>query len=235
MKYCANCGTSANDFENNCPQCGAPLPQAAPGNPQGKKQSFDIKGIINKIPKLYLLIAVAAVALLVVIVVISSIFSSSYEDALNNYFDVFFYGKYNKIEKLAPKEFWDYAKDEEDIKIKDLIENLKENEIAEEWIEEYEDDYGKNIKVSFKVTDKDELKKSDLNDIKDELKEEYDIPKKSVTKGYELEIEMKIKGKEDSDEDDAEFTVIQIDGDWYIYEEGMFPGAFLALMAYEED
>ena len=79
-----------------------------------------------------------------------------------------------------------------------------------------EDEYGKNVKVSYKVTDKDELSDKKLKNIQEGLKDNYDIPKKSVTKGYKVDVDMTIKGKDDEDTNETTLYIVKIKGDWYV-------------------
>ena len=83
-------------------------------------------------------------------------------------------------------------------------------------MEEFEDEYGKNIKMSYKVTDKSELSDKKLKNIQEGLKDNYDIPKKSVKEGYKVDVDMTIKGKDDEDTNDTEFYIVKIGSGWYI-------------------
>ena len=76
-----------------------------------------------------------------------------------------------------------------------------------------EDEYGDDIKVSYKIKDKEKIDKDDLEDLEDDIKDTYD-EKVKVSKGYELKIEMKIKGDDDKEKDTTKIKVYKIDGDW---------------------
>ena len=161
---------------------------------------------------------------------------STIEGAIDAYFDVYVRGKLDKLEVLAPKEYWEKElknENNKNISVKEIIKKLKENNVADTWIEDLEEEYGKNIEVSFKIVEKDEMKKSDFNDLKDYLNERYDIPKKNIENAYEVELEITYKGKDDKDTDDAEFTVVQIDGKWYVVSNNSFIGAYLAVFYYQ--
>ena len=110
------------------------------------------------------------------------------------------------------------------------------SEFVEEMLDSMEEEFGKNVKVTYKVTDEDELDKDDLKELKDYLKEEYDVSKKDVKKAYELELEMKIKGSEDDDEDETDLVVVQIGKKWYPMVEGEFyPSMYLMLVSFDVD
>jgi len=103
----------------------------------------------------------------------------------------------------------------------DQMDSYIDDDAMEEMYDMLEDECGKNIKISYKVTDKDKLDKGDLEDYEDEIDDNYD-EKVKVTAGYELEVEMKIKGKDDEDEDENDFVILKIDGDWCVYEGGFY-------------
>ena len=98
--------------------------------------------------------------------------------------------------------------------MKDLKDSIEEE--FEAQLEMLEDEYGKNIKVKYKVIEKEKMDEDDLDDLKDELKETYGIAKKSVKKAFEVEIEATIKGKDDEDTDEQEMVIVKIGNKWYI-------------------
>ncbi len=220
-KFCPKCGTQMNDNEVFCQKCGAKYEQANAPVANAPKQNNVVNDMIAKAKgsNKNLLVGVVAVAVVVIalIVLISSIFTSSYKDPIDNMIDVMFEGKVKKIEKLAPKEYWKYMEEEFDTELDEIIEQAEES--IEYMMEMYEEEYGKNIKVKYKITDKDTLSDKKLDDIKEGLKDNYDIAKKSVKKAYKLEVEMTIKGKDDEDTDESDMIVAQIGNGWYIVSE----------------
>ena len=76
-----------------------------------------------------------------------------------------------------------------------------------------EEEYGDDIKISYKIKDKDKIDKDDLEELEDSIKDKYD-EKVRVSKGYELKVKMKIKGDDDKDEDTTTIKVYKIEGDW---------------------
>ena len=214
-KFCANCGNQMMDNAVVCPACGAPAEaQAAPAaaNP--------VNAAAKKLdPKVVKLGAIAVAAIAVIAIVIAIIAGGGgYKKALNNYFDYTLKTDIKKVEKLAPKSYWDFCKESGLFNVKDKDE-LKEcnEEYLENVKEELEEEYGAKIKYSYKVTKEKDLSKKKVNAIAEALKENYDIPKKSVKAAKEIDLEIKIKGKEDNDEDEMEgITVVKIDGAWYV-------------------
>ncbi len=167
-----------------------------------------------------------AAAAVLFFVLIGGLFNlgDSYKDPVKNYFAAMEKGSGKKLQKaygdkivdgldnLLEEE--DVYEDEEDIDdIDDVFDYM-----AEEYHDTLVDAYGKNIKVKYKITDKEKLDKDELKDIEKSLKEMLD-EKCKVKKGYEIEVEATVKGKDDKGTDDQEITVIKLDGDWIMYDE----------------
>ena len=101
-----------------------------------------------------------------------------------------------------------------------IEENLSDDYFdtyAKELREDAEDQYGENLKITYKVKDKEKIDKEDLEDYESEYESKYDADV-TISEGYELETTVKLKGKDDSDEDDMTFTVVKIDSKWVIYD-----------------
>lgn len=216
-KFCSNCGFEVADDANNCSNCGNPFAEVTPA-PQAPETSlsFDIKK--------YIPIGVAAVAVVLVIVILASVFGGAYKKPLK-YMEQTANGKFKNVEKLAPKAYWEYYEEEYDEDVKDTIEELEEN--YEDYTLDYlEEEYGENVKISIKnIKKKKTLSERKLDDLRENLKDNYDIPKKSVTKAFVLEYDIVVKGDDDDDEDESETIVAKIDGKWYaVSEDGYFSG-----------
>ncbi len=217
MAFCNNCGSYIEDETKSCPVCNS-IP-----DDNNKKNNLNASNAFNSVKtkvagnkKLALVIGVIAVVL-VIVLVISLFGGKGYEKAVDKYIDVMLKGNVEKVKDLAPEAYWDYLEDTYDVDIDDLVEELEET--SEDMLEAFEDEYGERIKISYKVTDADRFDEDDLKDVKDALKDKYDIAKKSVTDAYELEIELKIKGSDDEDEDEMELYAVKVDGKWYVMSE----------------
>ncbi len=139
---------------------------------------------------------------------------------------------------------------EEDMK--DKLDDMEDS--LDDMYDALEDEYGKNVKSSYKITDKDKLDKDDLEEIQDAYNDSGDdildaeddiedlldeselsnseqkkvkkilmnygkkLEKAKVKKGYELDVEFKVKGKEDDESGDAKVTVIKVNNEWIIYD-----------------
>ena len=155
---------------------------------------------------------------------LDSSLSNSPEKALDNFISVLYNGEVNKFEKLAPAEYWEYLEDESDVSLSDVEEQMEE--LNKTLIRGLEDEYGDNIKISYKILEKDNVSSSDLESMKDYIEFNYDIPKKSVTDAVELEVELTVRGDDDEETTESTFYAVKVGGDWYICSAN---GAFLGI------
>lgn len=230
MAFCPNCGRKIEDETKGCPVCDA-KPETNNQANDPMTSNFNNFNVASK-PKaagnknLGVIIAAAVALVLIIVLIVSVAGGKPYEKAIDNYFDIAFSGKLDNLKNMAPEAYWEYMEEEYDVDVDDMIDELEDG--IEDLVEMMEDEYGKNIKVSYKITDAERFDEDDLKDVKEEMKDNYDISKKSVTDAYELELETKIKGSEDDDEDEVEMYVVKIDGKWYCmteYYDFMVPGA----------
>lgn len=154
---------------------------------------------------------VAIVAVLAIIIGLIAGLGGGYKTALNNYMKIL-NGKATQgnIKNMYPKEYWE----EMDEDPKDFYEEYKDS--YEDMLEEMEEEYGKNVKFSYKITDKDKMDKDDLKDLASNLHDSWGVKKKSVKAAYELELELIVKGREDKEEIETEVTVVKIGSKWYV-------------------
>lgn len=220
-KFCGNCGTELPDEAVVCSNCGCNLaPVAAqpdvatPGEnavAAVKDKTNEIIGKVktdSKFRNLIITIAGGVVAAVVLIVVLVSVFAGGYKKAIDNYIDNVYYGEYNAYKACYPEEVWKSFDDDETDKTtyKEKFKTTKEK---------YKRLYGSDLEVDYKITDKEKMDEDDLDIIRDRLKSSYDIPKKSVTAAYEVEVKFLIEGDDDREKFEKDITLIKIDGDWY--------------------
>lgn len=235
--FCKNCGTKtlnevAQDSTTaqaapaeetiqeaacDCEECKGDCSQQEATEEKESGVAGAINGFIGKVKNkdknALLIIGGAALALVVMLVLIFVFAGSGPEDAADNYFKVAFKGKVSKVEDLAPEAYWEFVDEVYGVDVEDAEECAEiEFEKTEETLEEL---VGKDVSFSYDITDTDEVGESDLDEIKDYLKEHYDIAKKDVEEAVELEMEVVAEG--DDDEEDGEITIyaVKIDGDWY--------------------
>ena len=225
-RICSKCGAEIQDDALFCGKCGnqveeqaAAVQTTSDSSETSKSKTLNdklndfIARIKNKDKKSIAVVSGIA-AVLILILVLSICFSvrSTPEKALKLYMDVILHGEYNKIEKLAPDAYWEAMEDS--FSLKDAKEQAKT--IYKSASRAYEDEYGDNIKITYKIKEKDDVKKSTFDDMKDFIKSTYDIPKKNITDACSIEIELFIKGSEDEDSNETELYAVKIDGTWYI-------------------
>ena len=241
--FCKNCGTENLDTAKFCVGCGNDL-TAAPAEPvyeapvyeapvyeapveapvveeaapNAFNQAIDFgKNYMEEAKKdkkklLPLIIAGAGVLTLILILLLTA---KPYKSALNRELK-YYNGKATErtIQKSYPKDYWEYMEDEYDMTAEDRFESYED--YVDDMIEELEEEYGRNVRISYKVKNKDKLSDKKLNNLKDYYKG-YDMAKKKLTKAYELELEITIKGSDDKEVLDAEAIVYKYAGKWYVY------------------
>lgn len=207
-KFCQNCGSEVKDTDKNCPNCGAAVQE-----PEVKKEvkqeasnaaKTTTKSATNN-TKLFAIIGGAVAALLVVILLIVALAGGGYKKPIDN----FIKGMEKGNAKTMLKAFPDVMKE-------DLEDYLTDDEL-EDMKADLEDEFGKNIKITYKVLDKEKIDKDDLKEVQEDLEDQYEDAKKSkvkVTAGYKLSIKMSIKGKDDKDSQTITMKVYKIGGKW---------------------
>lgn len=161
-------------------------------------------------------VIVTAAAIIAILVLCFSV-DSGYNKQLKNLAKLF-EGKSAVVEKMAPREFWEYVDEEYDMTVEDV-----EEEIETEIEEDLEEEIGEKIRVSYEVTDKKELSQKKVRELAEELKGYYEIPKRSVKKAYKLEVDFEFSGEYDTEDDTIDILAVKIDKSWYLlYETGDF-------------
>lgn len=215
--FCANCGTPAS--------APAPSPNTAPApvvdTPVADQQSQTTAGN-NKTLIIAIVAIVAVVAVIALVLVLTSLGGgkSDAKKLLNSYGDAIIEEDVDLYMSVYSPTYIDYMVDDyEEYGSWYGYDDYEEfvEEYLGEYLEELEDEYGNDLKFSFKITETKELDEDDIEDIEDEMDEEYGDNDK-IEKAYEVEFEYTLKGDDDDDEDDGEMTMIQVDGEWYIYE-----------------
>lgn len=233
-KFCQNCGKALDDAVRFCDGCGAPQEAtAAPATPAAPKQGFDFKATFDKVVTevktfakgfvnrckadkkfLYTVIGIAAGVLVAIVLLSLLIGGGGYKGAIDNYIAASFKGKSSAVKKMAPAEYWEYYEEKNGEDFDEYLENYEDN--IEDTIDYLKDEYGDNFKVTYKVTKEKKLSGKKLEGIAEALADKYDIDEDKVSAGYELDVEMTIKGSEDDDENEVELTVIKYKGKWYL-------------------
>jgi len=99
--------------------------------------------------------------------------------------------------------------DDADMDYDDVVDMM--DDYMDLIVDSLEDEFGDHVKITYKVTDKDELSKKEIKKLEEQYEDEFDF-KADIKKGYELELDVKIKGSDDKDSNEMEMTVVNIDG-----------------------
>lgn len=205
-KFCMQCGAQMNDSDSICTSCGANQNDSSPAFTAEPMLETEKKKSSNAV-----LIAAAALIVVVALLLLKMLFGGSYKQPIDNMCKALETGKGKYLLKCVP-EFM----------IEDEFEDMKKSEIIDELDEEAEDSLklleksmGDDVKVSYKIKDKDKIDKDDLKDKKKYLEKKYDA-KIKVQKGYEIEAKLSIEGDDKSISDTVDIEVYKINGKWCI-------------------
>lgn len=205
-KFCENCGSELKDTDKVCPNCGA----AAVVKTTKKDVKVEKNTATNaesNVPnnnntKKFALIGGIAVAAVLVIILLIALLGGGYKKPLNNYF--------KGIEKANSDT---YLKAYPEFTREDM-EDTYDNDYLDKRLENFEEEYGSKIKISYKVLDKEKLDKDDLEDIQDELEDEYDEDDVKVSTGYEVAVKITVKGSDDKESYYTSFYICKVNGKW---------------------
>lgn len=204
-KFCMQCGSQIDDNAEICSSCGAAQSNVTTGNEAGGATAVKKS---SKAP----LIAAVAVIVVVILLIFKALFGGNYKDPIDNMFKAMETGKGKYLYKALPSAAFD-SEEFEDMKKSEIIEEF--DEMAEYISESLEDAVGKNPKIKVKYLDKEKIDKDDLEEMEDDYKESTD-QKIKVSKGYEVEIEVTIKGKDEKESTEMTLEVYKVDGDWCV-------------------
>ncbi|MCR5209375.1 MAG: zinc-ribbon domain-containing protein [Lachnospiraceae bacterium] len=126
--------------------------------------------------------------------------------------------KIKKAKKLKKSELDDYEED--------INDSAKSEESSLEWygVDDYEDsDYYDDYVEFLEDTYDADLGKNPEKKLCEICKDHIDgLEKAKVQDGYEVDLKLTIKGKDDDDTDSHTMTVLKVNGKWFIYSGGLF-------------
>lgn len=211
-KFCSNCGNELAEDAKFCGGCGAAQtqqaqPQEAVNQQPAHETPVANQGKKNQKPLIIGAAAAAVTFFIAFILVIALLFSGGgYQKPIKNMIKGMEKKNYDTFVKAFPEETQEY--------FDELLErgNYTKSAFMKERLADLESEYGKNIKLSYKITDKTRIKdKDELERIENKYGLE-DTPKAA----YEVEVELTIKGSKDKDTEDMDLVVAKIGGKWYI-------------------
>ncbi len=214
-KFCGKCGYQSDDTALVCGNCGTPLEGGAPAAAKAKLD-----------PKFVKLGALVLGAVAVVLVICLLFCGGGHEGVVSDYFDAYANGDAELILEITPEYAFEFNK-ETTIK-KYYKSNVQMGDEAEAM-------YGKDIEISYEITDTDELDEEDLEAFIDNFKEKVEnwednnnkkaiFDPDTIEGVMDVECDVTIEGSKKAKEQDMEIRLINIDGDWFLYESRWTPG-----------
>lgn len=211
MAFCKYCGREIP--ENSV--CDCPDAQAeANNNPASGAPANETQTVASNQKTGFVVIGVAvAILLIIIIALLSSIFGGGYKKPVKDFEKSLNEGDGKLfIEAMLPEKFLDDVDDSQYELISDLVGSLKDFA---------EDEYGKNVKFIIDIEDKEKLEKDEISALESLYTSTYGLDVE-ITKGYELDTELTVKGKKGKDSKDMELVVFKIEGEgWKISPESL--------------
>ena len=209
-KVCSKCGKSVSVYDEFCPECGA---QIKVKKSKGAKTTILIMAII------------VAVIVLAVVFFVAKAFFSTPNSVVSKTMKSFINNKPNLIMDVIPGpvlesiyeniEDFGYADNKKEAKDYYLSQKKRNMKLTRNNLEEEYDTDFDDIKISYRITDSDNLDKDDLEDLNDQIAESYD-KKMKVSAAKELTVKYTIKADGDKERDETEITVVKIGNKWYL-------------------
>lgn len=193
--YCRHCGKELEEKTKICPFCGGTQ----------KKSAKDFKAFAP-------IAAAVAVIIAIMILVFNLLFMGDYKDPVDNMIKAVEKCDGKSLYKAMPEFMIEYQYD--DTKRKDIYNDLENT--LKYIITEIEFEYGdKDIDISYKITDKEKIKKSELKELEKSIDDQYDEDVK-ISKGYELTLNVTFEGNKNKGNEEKRISVYKIDGEWCI-------------------
>ncbi len=220
-KFCGNCGSPSDDNANVCGNCGMPFDaQETPAAPVAAPAAggVDVNAIIGKAlapeNRTKLFAGAGALVLVLIIIFAAIIPNVGYKGALNKHI--------TSIEKEDAKAYYktcggvivyEEYDDEAEERYEDTIDTVYDN---------FKEECGGDIKLSYKITDKEKADEDDIEELQDSLEwtiEFFDtsVDDVEVKKAYNIELEITCKGDDDKETYDAECQLVKVNGKWIVY------------------
>ncbi|NLZ47075.1 MAG: zinc ribbon domain-containing protein [Clostridiales bacterium] len=215
-KFCSTCNTKLSEDSPICTTCGQPTDTAIITDPN---QREDNGTAVKSVPNYRVIIGLAIVLSIIVVIValITSLSgdSTGYHGVVTKYFKAIKDKNGSVLIETYPKN---------------LVENTKKNlyqtgfDTVNEYYateakgikKEYEDELGKIKSISYKITNTDRLTNNEIKFVEGFVINADTGNKVNVSKGYNLDLGVKIKGSDKSSTIKYKAVVFKADGDWCI-------------------
>ena len=205
--FCGKCGAENANNAEFCKSCGAKLKKET-----NEKKTLTLPDKDDKNKR----IGIIAVILLIIVVVLAGIFlfgGRSYKGTIKKYVNATFDADGEEILDLLPEKMIDYAMEEEGQDSEDLDEIIDDmNEELQDQLDSLDEYLGEGWKISYEITDDENIKGDDLEDIK-EAYEDADI---KVSAAKEAEVEITVKADETENSNTLDIALIKVGRSWYL-------------------
>lgn len=172
-----------------------------------KSKRLNLRGMIS-----------LGVLVLLILIIPISISNSGYKTVMKDYCKSIVKQDYEKYKSVFPSVITENGLESLMLFAYDTGENFMQSKYNS-----YVEAYGKNVKISYKINDRTKLSKEELLQYsKSATALCTDGSEINFKKGYTLNVTMKYKGKTSSNEEDVSVIVVKLDGDWYIYDGGIY-------------
>jgi hypothetical protein len=230
-KYCAKCGTELEESSGFCFGCGAHIseenpalsePPAAPVSqivipreepdmpPPDQGTTLPPKQPKNR-KKLWLILLAAAAVLTAVVLWLA--LDKGYERALKNYVATM-NGDLDRVEQLAPQEYWEYLAEKNKITVADAIKQKKES--IQTNCKAHAETHGKNAHFTAKCIYAEPVDAEILQKIKDYMEKEFGIRPGEVKDCVVMDVYMRWEGNIRDSSYMNGYCAVRIGFRWYL-------------------
>lgn len=230
-KYCAKCGAEVEQTSAFCFACGTLIteenpaldeppvilqPQPVP-EPEASPEMVVAPDAPPEQPKKRKLrkplwIAILAVAVVVAAVIAWQVLDTSYEDALKTYVAVC-NGDLNKVQQLAPAEYWETMAGENGTAMDAIKEERKAQESRDN---SYTQLLGEDMQFTAKCVHSEPAEAESMEKLRTLLEEKYGISPEKVKEAVLLEVYTRWEGSLEEMSNLDKFCAVKIGTQWYI-------------------
>lgn len=208
--FCGKCGAKNADYAEFCTNCGAKVGKSNSENRVLIVADQDEKKKIG-------IITVAVVAIIVVVIAFIGFFlfgGRGYKSTIDKYVDAIYEADGEALLDLLPDKLVDYGmveyayeRNSDDIDIMDEL-----NEMLQAQVDSTDSYYGKGWEVSNEITDDEDIKGDDLDDIK----RAYEVANIKVSAAKNVEVVVTVKGGETENSYTVDIALIKSGRSWYL-------------------
>lgn len=209
-KFCTKCGSPLSENAAYCTNCGAVVDQKSNVTFSEQKKHMVIK------------IGSIAAVLIVIVLIFTALFSGGYKSALDNFFEGIEDGDVSALMDAMPECEIEYL--ENSLKEYDIYDSVKDYFEAtfSVLLKGMESEFGDDISISYDIINKEELSDKQLKSIQNDLRSSFNAKDTEVTKGYNVKMNVKIKGDNKTEKETISLKVAKVDGDWCLVENNFY-------------